>query len=877
MMNSRELRQSFLDFFSSKHHTIVPSAPMVIKNDPTLMFTNAGMNQFKDIFLGNAPIESSRIADSQKCLRVSGKHNDLEEVGHDTYHHTMFEMLGNWSFGDYFKKEAIAWAWEYLTEILSISPDMLYATVFEGAAEDGTDFDHDAYDEWCSYLPKDRILKGNKKDNFWEMGESGPCGPCSEIHVDIRSASERTQIPGHELVNQDHPHVIEIWNLVFIQYNRKADGSLVTLPSKHIDTGMGFERLAMITQGKQSNYDTDVFQPLISHIGKLSDATYGKESEKDIAMRVIADHIRTISFAIADGQLPSNIKAGYVIRRILRRAIRYGYTFLGLNEPFMYQLLPTLIHTMGEAYPELISQQQLIAKIIFEEEKSFLRSLTTGIQLLQRIIDKTKKTGASEISGVDAFTLYDTYGFPYDLTTLIAREQNLSVDEKEFLSELEKQKNRARQATSVSTGDWIDLSTGDGATFIGYEATETMISVIKYREVLSKKKKVYQLVFDKTPFYAESGGQIGDTGVIESTKGAFPIIDTQKENNLIIHTTLKIPENFDTEFKAIVDTERRENIAANHSATHLLHDTLCDILGSHVEQKGSLVEAERLRFDFAHFQKMTAEEIRTVEKMVNKAIRNNISLNEKRKTPIDEAQKMGAKALFGEKYGDAVRVIQFGKSVELCGGTHVSSTGNIGFFKIISESAIAAGIRRIEAVSGETAESLIYEATDTVSELSNVLKNQKNISQQVESLLSENQQLKKQIEQFEKNKAHIFAQQLIGKKTSVRSINAIIEHIPAEYSKQLKDIAMHIKNSSPETICALATSESGKVQLAVSISQDIIDAHDVSAQNIIKEAAQKIKGGGGGQVFFATAGGKNPEGISEAFVVIRDYINQNIS
>ncbi|MFO7869790.1 MAG: alanine--tRNA ligase [Bacteroidales bacterium] len=877
MMNSRELRQSFFDFFSSKQHTIVPSAPMVIKNDPTLLFTNAGMNQFKDIFLDNAPIISTRIADSQKCLRVSGKHNDLEEVGHDTYHHTMFEMLGNWSFGDYFKKEAIAWAWEYLTDVLNISPDLLYATVFEGDSSDGTDFDQEAYDYWCTYLPEDRILKGNKKDNFWEMGETGPCGPCSEIHVDIRSPHEQKQTLGRELVNKDHPQVIEIWNLVFMQFNRKANGALTVLPKKHIDTGMGFERLAMIVQQKQSNYDTDIFQPLIQHIGELSHTRYGNTTEKDIAMRVIADHIRTIAFAVADGQLPSNIKAGYVIRRILRRAVRYGYTFLNLQEPFLYQLLPTLTHIMGEAYPELISQQKLIAKIIFEEEKSFLRSLTTGIQLLQGIIDKTKQENSSVIKGVDAFTLYDTYGFPFDLTTLIAREQNMSVDEKAFGAELEKQKQRARKATSTSTGDWVEISKGDGAIFIGYEATETMISIIKYRKVIAKNKTVYQLVFDKTPFYAEAGGQISDVGFIESHEGRFKITQTQKENNLIIHTSPSIPSDFETEFKAVVDKERRRKITANHSATHLLHDALIDVLGGHVEQKGSLVEADKLRFDFAHFQKLTTEEIRRVEQIVNKTIRDNIRLDEKRNIPIDEAQKLGAKALFGEKYGDSVRVIQFGKSIELCGGTHVNATGDIGFCKITSESAIAAGIRRIEAITGEVAENYIYKTSDIVQNISSILKNPKNISQHIELLVSENHQLKKQIEAFEKEQAVTYAQHILSEKEFRKSVAVVMEQVPQKYAKQLKDIAMYVKNNSPKTICVLSVADTQKIQLAVSISQETIDQFGVSAKEIIQEAAQEIKGGGGGQAFFATAGGKNPEGIAKAFSKINQYISHKIS
>lgn len=873
-MNARELRQSFLDFFATKQHMIVPSAPMVVKNDPTLMFTNAGMNQFKDMFLGNAPITSPRIADSQKCLRVSGKHNDLEEVGHDTYHHTMFEMLGNWSFGDYFKAEAIAWAWEYLTEILKISPDMLYASVFEGDSEDGTEFDSEAFDLWKQYLPEERILMGNKKDNFWEMGETGPCGPCSEIHVDIRSAEEKLRVPGRELVNNDHPHVIEIWNLVFIQYNRKANGSLELLPQKHVDTGMGFERLAMVVQGKQSNYDTDVFQPLLTFIASLAHGTYGQNEKKDIAMRVIADHIRTIAFAIADGQLPSNMKAGYVIRRILRRAVRYGYTFLNFQEPFMYRILPALIQSMGDAYPELRAQEKLIGKIIFEEEKSFLRSLTTGIQLLQGIIDKTKAANQSSISGIDAFTLYDTYGFPFDLTTLIAREQNLSVDEVEFLQELEKQKERARAATAVSTGDWIELTSGNGNVFIGYDAVETVVSVIKYRQVVSKQKSMCQLVFDKTPFYAESGGQVGDTGYIEVGEKRIAILNTVKENNLLIHITAEIPESFDTEFVAVVNKERRNAIMANHTATHLLHEALQTVLGSHVEQKGSLVESERLRFDFAHFQKMSDEEIRKVEALVNQAVRKNISLQEYREMPITDAQKLGAKALFGEKYGDTVRVIQFDSSIELCGGTHVSSTGAIGLFKILSEGAIAAGIRRIEAITGKAAEAYVYDMVDTLSEIKHILKNPQNIRGAVTQLQQENQEIRKSLELLEKEKAQGLVKYLQQHAVTYGTVSLILEKVDSEYAKNLKDIVMQIKNAQQDTVCVLATVEHDKVQLAVSVTQSLVETQHISAQEIIKHMSSHIQGGGGGQANFATAGGKNPAGIDAAFASVTEYITQ---
>ncbi len=874
-MKAKELRQSFLDFFSSKQHTIVPSAPMVVKNDPTLMFTNAGMNQFKDMFLGNSPITSPRIADSQKCLRVSGKHNDLEEVGHDTYHHTMFEMLGNWSFGDYFKKEAISWAWEYLTEVLKIDKNILYVTVFEGDKADKTSFDQEAYDFWKAYLPEDRILLGNKKDNFWEMGDQGPCGPCSEIHVDIRSEEEKTKIPGAQLVNADHPHVIEIWNLVFIQFNRKANGDLENLPDKHVDTGMGFERLAMIMQGKQSNYDTDVFQPLISEIASLSNIKYGANNESDIAMRVISDHIRTIAFAIADGQLPSNMKAGYVIRRILRRAVRYGYTFLSFNEPFLYQLLPALIKSMGEAYPELVSQEKLITKVIFEEEKSFLRTLETGISMLNDIIAKTKAKSKTEIDGVSAFTLYDTFGFPIDLTMLIAKEQGLTVNEKSFTEELEKQKNRARQATSIETEDWVEINEGSGNNFVGYDFTQATVSIVKYRKVVSKKVEQFQLVFDQTPFYAESGGQVGDSGYIETNGQKISIIDTQKENNLIIHITKELPKDISAEFIAVVNEKNRNQIAANHSATHLLHLALQEVLGTHVEQKGSLVQPERLRFDFAHFQKMTDEEIRTVEQKVNKAIRSNYLLEESRNTPIDEAKKMGAKALFGEKYGDFVRTIKFGSSIELCGGTHVSSTGNIGFFKIISESAIAAGIRRIEAISSAKAEEYIYSQFDEMSLVKEILKNPKDIVKQVESITKEINTLKKQIEAFEKSQSADLSKNLINKMEKINDVSVLIENLEIS-NPNLKDIASQIKNAVPNSICVLANASNDKVQLAITIDKTIVEKYNISAQDLIKSVSKDIEGGGGGQAVFATAGGKNPKGIASALENIKGQINNSI-
>ncbi len=871
-MNAQELRQSFLDFFASKQHTIVPSAPMVVKGDPTLMFTNAGMNQFKDIFLGVSPITKPRIADSQKCLRVSGKHNDLEEVGHDTYHHTMFEMLGNWSFGDYFKKEAIDWAWEYLTEVLKIDKTYLYATVFEGDKTDGTEFDQEAYDIWKQYLPDERILRGNKHDNFWEMGEVGPCGPCSEIHVDIRSAEEKAKTPGYELVNHDHPQVIEIWNLVFMQYNRKANGALEFLPQKHIDTGMGFERLAMVVEGKQSNYDTDVFQPLIKEIGAISNTQYGKNTKQDIAMRVIADHIRTISFAIADGQLPSNIKAGYVIRRILRRAVRYGYTFLNLHEPFMYRILPSLIQSMGNAYPELVAQEKLITRVIFEEEKSFLKTLETGINLLNSKIEKTKQSGSTTISGVDAFTLYDTYGFPLDLTTLIAREQNFTVAIDEFQQELDKQKERARQATNISTGDWVVISNEQGNAFVGYDTKECMITIVKYRQVTAKGKSLYQLVFDKTPFYAEMGGQVGDKGYIEANGVKTPIIDTVRENGLIVHLCENLPETLETEFNAAVDTQARELTECNHSATHLLQYALQQVLGDHIEQKGSLVTPEHLRFDFSHFQKMTTEEIRQVEQLVNQAIRQDLKLQEYRDTAIDEAKAMGARALFGEKYGDKVRVIQFGKSMELCGGTHIASTGKIGFFKIISEGAIAAGIRRIEAVTSENAENYLFEQIDTISSIKEILKNPVNLVKQIEILTNENAALHKQVDAFERQQMQQIANDLLTSVESKNNIAIISKEVSVSNANSLKDIAFELKNSLPSFVIALGANIDGKANICVALSQDVINDYKLTAQDLIKLMAKEIAGGGGGQPFFATAGGKNPQGISAALQLVKNRL-----
>ena len=872
MMTANEIRQSFLDFFTSKEHHIVPSAPMVVKNDPTLMFTNAGMNQFKDIFLGNSPIKYPRVADSQKCLRVSGKHNDLEEVGHDTYHHTMFEMLGNWSFGNYFKAEAIAWAWEYLTEVLKIDKSIIYVTVFEGDAKEKLDFDQEAYDIWKKYIAEDRILRGNKKDNFWEMGDQGPCGPCSEIHVDIRSEEEKKKIPGHAMVNQSHPQVIEIWNNVFIQYNRKANGELEALPAKHVDTGMGFERLCMVVQGKQSNYDTDVFQPIINEIGKLSGKIYGQDQKADIAMRVIADHLRTISFAIADGQLPSNVKAGYVIRRILRRAVRYGYTFLEFNEPFIYRLLPVLIQTMGHQYSELISQKDLIQKVMQEEEASFLRTLETGIRLLDKLIEKQKTNKNNILNGKDAFILYDTYGFPFDLTELILRENNMTVDNAEFEKELEAQKERSRNATTTITDDWIILSNEDEKqTFIGYDFLESEVTITRYRKLTTKNQDLYQLVFNVTPFYAEMGGQLGDTGYIEAEGEQIAIIDTKKENNLSIHITKKLPNNPTSAFRAIVNTARRTAIANNHTATHLLHYALQQVLGSHVEQKGSLVNDEYLRFDFAHFQKMNAEEIQKVEAIANKLIRQNIKLNERRSVPIDEARAMGAKALFGEKYGEIVRVIGYGESVELCGGTHVSATGNIGLVKIISEGAIAAGIRRIEAITGENALQFIDQKLRILEDLNETMKRPQDIRKALDTLVEENSALHKQVDTFTKDKAKQLAQELTSKAININGINFIGEIISAD-AALLKDIAFSLRDSIENAIIVLGASNDGKANLAVILSQTLADNKRYNAGNIIREIAKEINGGGGGQPFFATAGGKNPDGLIKAIKKAKELI-----
>ena len=862
MLTANEIRESFVKFFESKGHHIVPSAPMVIKDDPTLMFTNAGMNQFKDIILGNRKPKYRRVTDSQKCLRVSGKHNDLEEVGHDTYHHTMFEMLGNWSFGDYFKKEAISWAWEYLVDVLKISPDRLYATVFEGSPAEGLDRDNEAASYWEQFLPAERIVNGNRHDNFWEMGDTGPCGPCSEIHIDLRSDEERKKVDGLSLVNKSHPQVIEIWNLVFMQYNRKADGSLEPLPERVIDTGMGFERLCMALQGKTSNYDTDVFQPLIKAISDISGIKYGEAPQTDVAMRVVADHVRTIAFSITDGQLPSNAKAGYVIRRILRRAVRYGYTFLGQKSAFMYKLLPVLIAEMGTAYPELESQKILISKVIKEEEDAFLRTLDTGIRLLDKVMADAKSAGRTVIGGKDAFTLYDTYGFPLDLTELILKENGLGVDVKEFDTEMSKQKERARNAAAKEMGDWIVLREGT-TEFVGYDHLEYDSRILRYREVKQKDKTCFQVVLDKTPFYAEMGGQVGDTGVLTDGDETVEITDTKRENNLPVHIVNAMPLHPESVFKASVNRERRLASAANHSATHLLHEALREVLGPHVEQKGSLVTPEVLRFDFSHFQKMTHDEIRRVERLVNANIRKNIALKEYRSIPMDEARKMGAMALFGEKYGEEVRVICFDKSIELCGGVHIQTTGQIGMFKIVSEGSVAAGVRRIEAVTGLKAEEMLDDYQDLIIGLKQLFNNAPDLKGAIEKYIEENAGLKKQLEEFVKEKAVMLKERLLSKAKDINGIK-LITHTGEMPADIVKDIAFALRGEvSGNMIFAAATIANGKPMLTLMISDSLV-AQGLDAGRIVKEAARAIQGGGGGQKHFATAGGKNADGLSAA-------------
>ncbi len=870
-LTAKEIRESFKAFFASKGHQIVPSAPMVIKDDPTLMFTNAGMNQFKDIILGNQPAKNTRVADSQKCLRVSGKHNDLEEVGHDTYHHTMFEMLGNWSFGDYFKKEAIEWAWEYLVEVLKLDSSRLYATVFEGSPEEGLERDNEAAAFWEQYLPKDRIINGNRHDNFWEMGDTGPCGPCSEIHIDLRPEEERAQVDGLTLVNQSHPQVIEIWNLVFMQYNRKADGSLEPLPARVIDTGMGFERLCMALQGKTSNYDTDVFQPLLHAIGALAGVEYGISAPQDVAMRVIADHIRTIAFSITDGQLPSNAKAGYVIRRILRRAVRYGYTFLGQKQAFMYKLLPILIENMGEAYPELITQKELISKVIQEEEESFLHTLETGIRLLDKVMADSVAAGKKEISGINAFTLYDTYGFPLDLTELILREKGMSVQVEEFHAEMQKQKERARNAATIETGDWTILQEGE-SSFVGYDYTEHDVKILRYRQMRQKNKTFYQLVLDKTPFYAESGGQVGDCGVLCSEYETIEVIDTKKENNLSVHITTKLPSHPEAPIMACVDTEKRAASAANHSATHLLDQALREVLGDHIEQKGSLVGPNSLRFDFSHFQKVSPEELRRVEQIVNARIRENIPLQDYRSLPIDEARKLGAIALFGEKYGDEVRVVQFGRSIEFCGGTHVLATGQIGMVRIISESSVAAGVRRIEAVTGAKVEEILNQFQDTFNELKALFNNVPDLAGAIHKSISENADLKKQVEGYMKEKQGDIKERLLKNITEIHGIKVVKFFAPMP-SSMAKDLAFQICGEiGQKTLFVGGTSEHGKPMLTVMLTKDLV-AEGLHAGNLVREAAKLIKGGGGGAPHFATAGGKDPNGLKAAIENVIEQIS----
>ena len=869
MMTAKEIRESYKQFFKSKEHLIVPSAPMVVKDDPTLMFTNAGMNQFKDIILGNAPAKSKRVADSQKCLRVSGKHNDLEEVGHDTYHHTMFEMLGNWSFGDYFKKEAIEWAWEYLVDVLKIDPKNLYATVFEGSAEEGLERDNEAAAIWEQFLPKDHILNGNKHDNFWEMGDTGPCGPCSEIHIDSRSEAEKAAIPGYQLVNKDHPQVIEIWNLVFMQYNRKADHSLEPLPAKVIDTGMGFERLVRTLQGKTSNYDTDVFQPIIKTIGELTALEYGKDEQVDIAMRVVADHIRTIAFSITDGQLPSNAKAGYVIRRILRRAVRYAYTFLKQKEAFLYKLLPVLIDNMGDAYPELNAQKTLIEKVIIEEEESFLRTLETGIKLLDKVIAEAKENGTTTINGKSAFTLYDTYGFPLDLTELILRENGMNVNIDEFNAEMEKQKARARNAAAVENGDWIVVKEGE-TEFVGYDFTEFETSILRYRSVKQKNGTIWQIVLDKTPFYAEMGGQVGDTGVLVSEFETIEILDTKKENGLALHIAKKMPEHLDAPMMACVDTEKRRACESNHTATHLLDAALREVLGTHVEQKGSLVTPDSLRFDFSHFQKVTDEEIRKVEEIVNAQIRKDIPMIEHRDTPLEEAKKMGAIALFGEKYGDRVRVVQFGQSIEFCGGVHASSTGHIGMIKIISESSIAAGVRRIEAITGAAVEQMVAELQDTISSIKAILPGNA-ITASVQKVIDENNALKKQLEEFQKEKTIQLKKSLADSIKSIGDIKVISAVLPVS-ANVARDLAFQLRGEITEKLVVVIGSvDADKPLLTVSVSDDLTQQYN--AGQLVREAAKLIQGGGGGQAHYATAGGKNKDGLQQAVDSIIEKIH----
>ena len=876
-MTANEVRESYKKFFEGKGHKIVPSAPMVIKDDPTLMFTNAGMNQWKDIILGTKdPGKDVRRVDSQKCLRVSGKHNDLEEVGHDTYHHTMFEMLGNWSFGDYFKEGAIDYAWEYLVDVLHLNPEDLYVTVFEGSKEEGLSRDDEAAKYWAKHVKPDHIINGNKHDNFWEMGETGPCGPCTEIHVDSRTPEEKAKIPGRELVNKDNPQVIEIWNVVFMQYNRKADGSLEPLPMHVIDTGMGFERLVRMLQDKHSNYDTDIFQPIIQQIEALSHQQYGfttptgklgegsTEQEKiDIAMRVVADHLRAVAFSIADGQLPSNAKAGYVIRRILRRAVRYAYTFLNQKEAFLYKLLPTLVHEMGAAYPELPAQQELISRVIKEEEDSFLRTLEKGINLLNADMDELTAQGKTELPGTQAFRLFDTYGFPFDLTELICREKGFTVDEKDFDEEMAKQKARARNAAAVENGDWEVVREGEQA-FVGYDYTEHTTHILRYRKVTQKKNTFYELVLDFTPFYGEMGGQVGDQGVLVNDDETIEVFDTKRENNQSIHIVKALPKNLQAEFMACVDTEKRNASAANHTATHLLDYALKQVLGDHVEQKGSYVDPTTLRFDFSHFQKVSDEELRQVEQLVNQMIREDFPLDEHRDTPLEEAKALGAVAIFGEKYGDKVRVVRFGPSCEFCGGIHATSTGRIGFFKIMSESSVAAGIRRIEALTGKACEDAIYAATDTMNDLKAMFNNTKDLKASIEKFISEHDELRKELERFQAQAVERTKEMLLSRIKEVNGISVITAVLPIEPAAA-KDLVFKLREAVPQKLVAVIGSTAhNKPLLTVMFSDDMVKEHQLNAGQIIREAAKLIQGGGGGQPHYAQAGGKNIDGMNAA-------------
>ncbi len=871
-MKSQEVRSKFLSFFEEKKHSIVPSAPMVLKDDPTLMFVNSGMAPFKEYFLGNAQPKNNRIADSQKCLRVSGKHNDLEEVGYDTYHHTLFEMLGNWSFGDYFKKEAIAWAWELLVDVYGIDKDILYVTVFEGSDDaDNLEMDTEAYDIWKQYISEDRILKGNKKDNFWEMGDQGPCGPCSEIHVDIRSAEEKAKVPGKDLINQDHPHVVEIWNLVFMQYNRKANGSLEALPNKHIDTGMGFERLCMVLQGVQSNYDTDVFTPIIREIETITNKNYGKEEKADVAIRVISDHVRAVAFSIADGQLPSNTGSGYVIRRILRRAVRYGFTFLDKKEPFIYRLVDVLSNQMGKAFPELKAQKQLIENVIKEEEQSFLRTLDQGLVLLNRIVEETK---GDTVSGEKAFELYDTYGFPIDLTALILSEKEFKLDEKGFNEELQKQKKRSRAASEMSTDDWTILIDDAEEEFVGYDTLEAHVKLTRYRKVTSKKDgNMYQLVFNLTPFYPEGGGQVGDKGYLEDTHGdVVYILDTKKESNVIIHFTKNLPKHINESFKAVVDVKQRSRTECNHTATHLLHQALREVLGTHVEQKGSAVHSKYLRFDFSHFSKLTVEELRDVENFVNRRIEGKIPLEEKRNIPKEEAIAEGAMSLFGEKYGDTVRAIRFGQSIELCGGTHVKNTSDIWHFKIVSEGAVASGIRRIEAITNDAVKDFYFENNRAYFEMKDLLNNAKEPVKALHNLQEENTSLKKQIEGLLKDKAATIKGGLKNELQDINGVQFLAKRLDLD-AGGLKDVAFELGSQFDNLFLLFATEQNGKALLSCYISKELVASKGLNAGQVVRELGKYIQGGGGGQPFFATAGGKNPAGIDEALKHAKQYLN----